>query len=270
MKKKILKDLVKEQDLVIGGFQQIVYPEITEYLALSGWDYIIIDLEHTHKTIESAAPCIMAGAAHNIPMLVRVWEKEQALIEQALDAGAQGVVVPTVETVGECEMIVNAAKFAPEGTRGWCNVLPAKRWLNEWDNDSYRDDFDPSTYCKYANRDVFVAALVETPEGIKNLPEMLKVEGIDAFLLGSGDCSIRMGKTLWDKEVAEMMANAIQQIQDAGKISCPIGLAQNIEQLYKNGSRMVMLGMGERMAMQAAMRKEIESMRETVEAIKSK
>lgn len=161
-------------------------------------------------------------------------------------------------------MIVRAAKFAPEGTRGWCNVLPPKRWMNEWDNDPYGDDFDPSTYCKAANRDTFVAALVETPLGLKNLPEMLKVKGIDAFLLGSGDCSIRMGKTLWDPDIAKMMSDAIQMIQAAGKLSCPIGLRSNVESLYKGGSRMMMLGISERMALQSAMREEIEGMRKMV------
>ena len=267
MAKKILKDLIKHQDLVIGCMQQIVMPEITEYLALCGLDYLILDLEHTGHTIEAAAPCLMAAAARNIPLIVRVWEKEQSLIEQVLDAGAQGVLVPTVETVEECELIVRSARYAPEGTRGWCNVLPAKRWMNEWDNDPNGDDFDPSTYCVKANKDVFVSILVESPLGIKNLPEMLKVEGIDAYFLGSGDLSIRMGRTLWDPEVASIIANAINLIQDAGKISCPLGLVANIEKLYKNGSRMLQLGMNERMALQDRMRKEVSGMREIVAKI---
>lgn len=266
MSKRILKDIVKEQDLTIGMFQQLVHPEVTEFLATTGLDYVILDLEHTGHTVESLNPCLMAAAAHNLPMLVRVAEKEQALIEQVLDAGAQGVVVPTVETVEDCELIVRSTKFAPEGTRGWCNIPPVKRWMNTWEGDVDGDDFNPDTYGRYANENIFVAALVETPLGIENLPEMLKVDGIDAFLLGSGDLSIRMGRTLWDPEVAAVVADATRQIQEAGKISCPIGLVSNIEALHENGARMVMLGISERMALQSRLRQETRGMRDIVDA----
>ena len=266
--KRILKDIILQQDLTIGTFQQLLDPGITESLALCGFDYLILDLEHTARSIESANACIMAAAAHNIPMIARVREKEQSLIEQVLDAGAQGVLVPTVETVEDCELIAKSARFAPEGTRGWCNVLPAKRWMNEWENDPYGDDFNPATYCRQANKDIFVAALVESPLGIENLSEMIKVDGIDAFFLGSGDLSIRMGKMLWDPEVAALIADAINKIQKAGKISCPIGLVDNVEKLYKNGSKMMMLGVNERMAMQERLRQEISGMREIITNLK--
>lgn len=268
MQKKILKDIVKKQELTIGLVQQVVYPEITEYLAMCGLDYLILDLEHTAHTIEAVNPCLLAAAARNIPVLIRVWEKEQCLIEQALDAGAQGIVVPTIETVEDCKMVVRAAKFAPEGTRGFCNVIPPKRWMNEWENDPYGDDFSPDTYCKIANRDIFVAVLVETPLGIENLPEMLKVDGIDAFLIGSGDISVRIGKSPWGPEVAEIVTNAIKQIHAAGKISCPVGIVGNVEMLYEGGSRMMMLGMGERACMQDRIRSEVNGMREIAARLK--
>ena len=172
--------------------------------------------------------------------------------------------MPTVETAEDCELIVRSAKFAPEGERGWCNVLPAKRWLNDWAGDEYRDDFDPDTYCRRANDQIFLAVLVETPLGIANLPAMLNVEGIDAFLLGSGDLSIRMGKSLWDPDVAGLVSDAIDSIQAAGKISCPIGLASNVNNLYDNGSRMMMLGIGERCALQSTLRGEVANMRAAV------
>lgn len=255
MDRKILKDMIKQQDLTIGLFQQIVDPDVTENLALAGFDYIILDLEHTGKTIESAYPCIMAAYGRDVPMLVRVTEKAQWLIEQALDAGAQGVIVPTVETVEDCELIIKSARYAPEGERGMCPVIPASRWMNNYCSE---------TYTKDANRDIFVGVLVETPLGIKNLPEMLKVDGIDAFLLGSGDLSIRLGKSMWDPEVKEIIANAMNQITAAGKISVPIGLLSNISDLHKNGAKMVMLGMNDPMAIQQRMGEELEGMREIV------
>lgn len=255
--KKILKDMLKGPDPVIGMIQQLPYPDVTEVLALSDLDFLIFDLEHTAFEIGLAIPCLTMAAAYNIPMMIRVREKDQSLIEQALDAGAQGVLVPTVETVEECEMIVRASKFAPQGTRGWCNIDSAKRWMNS----DAPDDFDPATYCVEANRDVFVMALIETPLGIRNLPEMVKVEGIDAFQIGQGDLSIRMGRSVWDPEVNEAAAKAIKLIQDAGKHSCPLALADNIDEMTAQGARMFLLGMAERMLIKESLRGKLKEIR---------
>lgn len=257
MRKKILKDMLKGPAPLMGAMQQLPHPDATEALALSGVDFLIFDLEHTAFDIGPALPCLTMAAAYNIPMMIRVREKEQSLIEQALDAGAQGVLVPTVETVEDCEMIVRASKFAPQGTRGWCNVDAAKRWMNHDDP----DDFDPSTYCVQANRDIFVMVLIETPLAIQNLPEMLKVEGIDAFQIGQGDLSIRMGRSLWDPEVNEAVSNAITLIQDAGKYSCPLALPQNVGEMTKDGAKMFLLGTAERILIRESLRSKLKEMR---------
>ncbi len=248
---RVLKEMLSRDELLIGVTQQIISPEVTEVLCLSGLDFIIIDLEHTGKTIESAAPCIMAAYAMDVPAVVRVYEKEQCLIEQALDAGAQGVIVPTVETVEDCLKIVKAAKYAPEGERGWCGVIPAYRWL----------EADSSDFIDEANRKVFVGVLVETPEGMKNLPEMVKVKGIDAFLLGAGDYSIRVGKKIWDKEVSETIEKAMEVISDAGKLGIPIGLADNIESLKKKGTKAIQLGFNDAMSIENYFKENINKIR---------
>lgn len=255
--KKILKDMLKDDNAVFGIVQQIAHPESTEALALSGLDYIILDLEHTGFEIGAAIPCITMAAAYNIPMLVRVREKEQSLIEQALDAGAQGVLVPTVETVEECELIVRAAKFAPDGTRGWCPIAPAKRWMNSDDP----DDFGATTYCRQANRDVFVMVLIETPLGIKNLPEMLKVDGIDAFHIGQGDLSLRMGLSVWDPEVTGAALKAITLIQEAGKYSCPLGLPESMAEMTRAGAKMFVVAKTEQMLIKDGLRGKLVDMR---------
>ena len=259
--KKILKSMLNEKEVLVGMIQQLVYPEVTEYLAKSNLDFLILDLEHTGHTIEAANSCLLAAAAHNIPMLVRVWEKEQCLIEQVLDAGAQGVVIPTVETREECEMIVKASKYAPIGERGWCNVQPARRWMNPWEDDCWEDDFSSERFCKEANRSTFIAPLIETPKGFDNLPQMLEVEGIDCFMLGAGDLSIRLEKDLWDDDVINIILTAIRQIRDAGKQSCPLATSGNINVLRKNGAKMVMLGLSERTVLQAGIRNEVRNIK---------
>ena len=232
MKKRILKDMIKQQDLTCGVILSVIDPDIAENVALAGVDFIVLDLEHTGKTIESAYPCIMVGAAYNIPILTRTADKDQYLIEQALDAGCQGVVIPTVETVEECISIVKSAKFAPMGDRGYCPMDITTRWMN--DNSS-----DPLIYANNANRDTFVMPLIETPLGFKNLPEMVKVEGIDAFHLGPADLGMRLGKHMWDPEVERMIVEATEIINNSGKICITIATQDNIAQQYKKGARAV-------------------------------
>lgn len=250
---RILKDMIKEQEITIGGFQQIPNAEVTESMAVAGFDFLILDLEHSPATIERAFPCITTATARDVPMLVRVNEIETNLIEQALDAGAQGVVVPTVETVEQCELIVNAAKYAPMGERGWCPVPYNNRWLN---------DYNPDTYIEDANRDTFVTVLIETPLGFENLPDILKVDGIDAVQLGGGDLSIRLGKTMLDPEVVAIIERANKLIKGSNKWAMPMVMESNVADLKEDGARVFYTGTSDFVTLQG-MSTELSAIRTT-------
>ncbi|MDR0906769.1 MAG: hypothetical protein LBN00_11480 [Oscillospiraceae bacterium] len=175
------------------------------------------------------------AAARDVPVVIRTADKYQFMIEQALDAGAQGVLVPTVETVGDCVAIVNAAKYAPVGTRGYCPRPATARWRENVSS-------DVKTYAADMNRDTYVMALIETPAGIKNLPELVKVNGIDAFMLGPADYGMRIGKDLWDPEVAAVLNEAAELIQKAGKICVSLSMPETFAAQYKKGAKVVIAG----------------------------
>ncbi|MCD8369285.1 MAG: aldolase/citrate lyase family protein [Clostridiales bacterium] len=261
MEKRILKNMVKEQDFTFGIILQILDPDVTESVCCAGFDIVVFDLEHTGKTIESAYPCIMVAYAKNVPALIRTADKDQHFIEQALDAGAQGVVVPTIETVEDCINLVKAAKYAPMGTRGYCPMTATTRWMNHVSSDLL-------TYANDANRDTFILAMIETPEGIKNLPEMLKVDGIDGFHLGPGDYGMRVGKNVWDPETAKVLEDASELITNAGKISVPIVTSENFEAKYKSGGKVVIVGKGIDAAIQDTYSKMKREMLDIVKACK--
>ena len=260
--KKILKDTIRNQEITVGFCLQTINPDVTESIALSGVDYIVLDMEHTGKGIDSVYPCIITAAAHNVPVIVRTADKEQWMIEQALDSGAQGVLVPTVETAEECEKIVSAAKYAPMGTRGYCPMSATFRWMNHVDPDVKK-------YAEDANRDTFVAALIETPEGLRNLPEMVKVEGIDAFLLGPADYGMRLGRDLWDERTAAEMNEATEFIIDSGKICIATSLPQNFEAQYRSGARVFMYGLNVDMILQRTLSDMRKTFEDTVEKVNS-
>lgn len=251
----ILKDLIDSQELTVAMMQMLVHPQVTEAIAMSGVDFLIVDLEHTGKTIAEAGPCIDMAFGHDLPVMVRVTEKSQYLIEQALDAGAQGVLVPTIESADDCREVVRSAKFAPVGERGFCPVIPASRWLN---------DSDPSTYIRDANRDTLLGVLIETPLGFEKLPEMLQVEGIDAFFLGRADYAVRVGRSTWDPEVDEVMTVALRQIAEAGRICVPLARQDTIAEYHRGGTRVVQLGFSDATALQRALSTEIEALRAVV------
>lgn len=257
---KILKELLREKDLSFCVVQQIINPDVTEELCISGYDFIILDLEHGGKTIDAACPSIMVGAAYDVPILVRTAECSQHLIEQALDAGAQGVLVPTVETVEQARLVVNSAKFAPEGTRGWCPVTPARRWLNNCSRDEYAE---------LANKNTYVSILIETPLGIENLPEIIKVPGIDAIMFGTGDLSLRMGKSMYDPEVAAVVQTSVEMVKNAGITCVNVGLPANISQLYQDGFHVIMSGVCDQESMRYYMMDHLGRMRDIVSKLKT-
>lgn len=228
-RKAIFKELLKEKDVMIGTNDGLCEPEITEWLANAGLDFLFYDLEHSGRTIEALRPCYLAAMAYNIPVLTRVRDIEQGLIEQALDAGSQGVLVPTVETAEQAKLIVQAARYAPLGTRGFHTTVANSRWMN---------DYDIRKHKEIANRDVFVCLLIESPMGIENLDEIIEVEGIDCIHFGPGDLSARMGTTPFDDRVTEIFLDATRKISAKGIHVMPVASPENAMDYYKAGARM--------------------------------
>lgn len=125
-------------------------------------------------------------------------------IKQALDAGAQGVIVPLVNTAEEARDAVRFARFPPQGERGVGGLLPHLSYAAT-----------RSEYVEKANREILVGIIIETKQAIENVEEILGVEGIDLVLLGGVDLQMSMGlpPTLWS-EGAEFQ-DAIRKLRDA-------------------------------------------------------
>jgi 4-hydroxy-2-oxoheptanedioate aldolase len=230
MARRVLKDLLNGTETLIGMWQWILDPDITELFGAAGYDFILLDLEHTGRSIESARHCILAASVADIPIIVRVMELQQFLIEQVLDAGAQGVLVPQVETKQQCLDIVRYAKYAPEGERG-SGGWSAARWLPGPNTPDHRAKI---------NDRVFVSVIIETPLAMANLEDMLTVDGIDAFMPGPGDLSVRLGTSGTDASVTELIERAHQKIAAAGRIAWAAG--GDPVRMRELGARMVCLG----------------------------
>jgi 2-dehydro-3-deoxyglucarate aldolase/4-hydroxy-2-oxoheptanedioate aldolase len=165
---------------LIGCVLGIHYPDVAEILALAGFDYLWIDLEHGPGDFAQAQGMIQA-AGGRCPCVIRVPENRDALIKKALDVGADGVVVPQVNSAEEARRAVAACHYPPEGTRG-AGVARAHDY-----------GMALADYLGRANRTTAVILQIEHVAALEHLDEILAVPGIDCLFVGPLDLSGSLG-----------------------------------------------------------------------------
>ena len=156
-------------------------PSIIEILAYSGFDFYMLDMEHSRVNVETMEHCIRAADAAGITTLVRVAENDPGLIRQSIESGAQGVIVPHIETAQDARKAVDAIRYPPEGKCGTCGSIRASHWGALKDDD----------YMEYSNNNVMLIPLLEDKNSIENAGEILAQlkPGLDAIGIGRGDLS---------------------------------------------------------------------------------
>jgi len=192
-------------------------PQVVEMLGSLGFDWILLDNEHGSITVDSAESCIAVAELTGMAPIVRPVANRPEIIAPFMDRGAWGVQVPHVNTADEARAVVDAVKYAPQGHRGLFGASRAS---------GYGYSGSTADYTVAANRETLVCVMIEEVEAIDNLPEMLKVPGVDVYFIGSGDLSQAMGFTgqATHPEVLKMMERGVRAITAAGRIagcSCP-------------------------------------------------
>jgi 4-hydroxy-2-oxoheptanedioate aldolase len=183
------KRAIREGKLVLGLYSDTLDPSLVELMAKAGLDFVILDTEHNAYGLDRCTECVRAAEAWGITPLVRVYENSPRLINKALEIGAQGVVVPHVDTPELARLAVAATRYPPEGIRG---VHPSTRAAGyasgpeEWDR-----------AWRAANEDLMVILQpLESEQGIANLDQIASIPGIDLIGLGIGDLSQVLGAPL--------------------------------------------------------------------------
>jgi 2-dehydro-3-deoxyglucarate aldolase len=176
-----LKAKLKSGNLTIGSWVTMGDLSAAEIMAKAGFEWLTIDMEHSAITLDRAQDLIRVVELCGIAPLVRVGANDPVLIKTVMDAGAHGVIVPMVNSAGDAERAVAAVKYPPVGRRG-VGLARAQGYGLEFAK--YRD---------WVNKESMVIVQVEHVEAAENLDEILKVDGIDAFLVGPYDLSASMG-----------------------------------------------------------------------------
>lgn len=172
-----IRQALLERRLTLGTWIQIGHPAVAEVLAMAGFDWIAADMEHTD--IDNAGFAALARAMHGrrVAPLARVRANDTLAIRQALDLGAQGVIVPLVHAAADAERAVSAAKYPPRGVRGYCFSR-----MNDWGK-----NFD--AYAATANDQIAVVVMIESNQGVENIDAILAVDGVDGVFIGPYDLS---------------------------------------------------------------------------------
>lgn len=157
-------------------------PAVGQIMAAAGLDFIIIDLEHSTYGIETTADLIRQARASELCAIVRVPDIQKAWISRVLDAGAHGILVPLVETVEQVEQIVVLSKYPPMGRRGLASQIGQTDYTSG----------DLGKLVREKNDQTIVAIQIESPLGVRNLPEMLSIQGIDLVISGPNDMAATM------------------------------------------------------------------------------
>ena len=171
-----LRNKFKKGKLTIGGWMQICDPSIAEIMSNADYDWITFDLEHGSYSIKDIINSVRAVELNKKIKLARLPNKDLAIGAQVLDAGCDGVIIPNIKNKYELTKIRNSLYFPPIGQRG----VGFSR-VNMFGKNFKR-------VMKEKVKPILIA-MIESNEGIKNLDEILSVEGLDAILVGPYDLS---------------------------------------------------------------------------------
>ncbi len=175
-----LKDRLHGNAPVYGLFCSTPAALSVELIAAAGYDFVVIDLEHPLIGAGQLAAMLLAARASGIAALVRVAAPHQA--QQALDAGAEGIVFPRVRSAQAAHDAVRLCHFAPNGVRG----------LNAtWHSRYGRDDL--AAAIEAVRRQTLVVAMIEDLEGVEQAAAIAATDGIDVLLEGAADLSQSLG-----------------------------------------------------------------------------
>lgn len=214
--KNLLKAKLKENKPVIGTFVGLGHPDVTEMLSRLGFDWLLLDGEHSPMGIETMQRMMQSMNGSDCTPIVRPQWNDMVIIKRVLDIGAHGVLIPWVNTKEEAEYAVSACKYPPEGLRGFG---PRRAAL-----------FDPE-YFQTANDEILIIVQIETRQALNNLDDILSVKGIDACYIGPADLSISLGFGLpkWDNP--EYLKAFDQVLTAAKKWGKPAGMFTSVENI---------------------------------------
>tara|TARA_B100001559_G_C16501188_1_gene623410 strand:- start:3334 stop:4077 length:744 start_codon:yes stop_codon:yes gene_type:complete len=178
-----MKEKLRSGKNVVGLFQNVINPNITEIMGLLGFDFVIVDGEHTTFNPNLAEEHFRAAELRNISSVTRIGQNDQQVIQKFLDAGSQGVLMPLINNKSDALEVVDSVKYPPIGKRG----------LASGRGSSYGIPQSVKEHVDHSNKETLVAIQIETTEAMENVEEISSIEEVDVLFFGPSDISSSFG-----------------------------------------------------------------------------
>jgi|TARA_A100001391_G_scaffold86805_1_gene57097 4-hydroxy-2-oxoheptanedioate aldolase len=202
------KHAIAKGELQLGCWLGLADPYVAEISAGAGFDWLLIDGEHAPNDLRSIVAQLQVIAARDTHAVVRPPIGETWLIKQLLDAGAQSLLIPMVESAEQAQALVDAVTYPPQGGRGVGSAL------------ARASDFAAiGDYLTSARDEICLLAQVENRKGLDALDDILAVEGLDGVFIGPSDLAADLGfiGQAGAPEVKKVVVSALEKIVASGK-----------------------------------------------------
>ena len=222
--KNNLIEKLKSGKPVIGTWNTLASPLVTEVIANWGLDFQIIDLEHGPFGIDKIHLHVSACENSKCTPLVRVPSNSHWMSLQALDQGAHGIIVPHIDSVANTRDVINNTKYFPEGSRGFTPFSKAGGFNN----------LNTSKYADLANKETINIVIIESLIGLDNLEDILEVDTVDVVYFGAYDLSQALGYPgqINHHEVKVAIQEGVDRVNKSGKYAGGF-VPQNKESIYE-------------------------------------
>lgn len=199
-----LKERLRSGARLVGVLLRLPAEDLVEMVAISGFDFVVIDCEHGPNEVADLRRHIALAELHQVPVIVRVGSDEPALTLRALDQGAAGIIAPHIDTAALAEALVDAVHYPPLGHRGFATYTRVGRF----------GTVDPAQHQARMLDETLVVGMIESPDGVRQAADILAVGGLDAIMIGTAD--LRASSTSADPAPADSVQTVNQLLAAHG------------------------------------------------------
>lgn len=189
--------------VALGTWLSLCSPVAAEMMANLGWDWLVVDVEHSPVGFETMVNCFRAAQLGGAVPMARVPWNDTIWIQRTLDAGALGLVIPMINSAEDAAQAVANTRYALKGVRSWGGSRIAP----------YID----GDYGRWVGDNLAIIVMIETAEAVRRAESILAVDGVDGCFIGPSDLTLTLGYFPGDPKGKELLEAAVTQVRDAGR-----------------------------------------------------
>jgi len=187
----------------LGAWIKLPGAESCEILAQSGFDFLVIDLEHSQLSLDAAFRLITTTSLAGLPAVVRLPELDRVSYQKLLDSGASGILAPQLDTVADVELGLSFSRYPPLGLRGFSTTTRAGKWGIR----------SMAEHVRRSNEEITFIPQLESRAALENVEDIVSIDGLDAIFVGRADLSVSMGVSGESPILGRLVSDAIAVCQ---------------------------------------------------------